>query len=387
MPSTSPGRGIRLTAVGDVSFQGKNADTPALSAFSSILPYFSGDANLVIANLENPVLENGAATPGKCTLRGAVGWADVMKQAGIRLVSLANNHMMDYGAAGLSSTIAALEKAGIDFVGAGENRTEALAPVYIDHQGQRIAFLARSDVFVASHCFATDELPGVAFFDLEETRRSIAACRRQSDLVVLLLHWGLEHYLYPSPGQRRTAAELISAGAGLILGHHPHVLQGTERIGKGLVCYSQGNFLFDEVEWSLPDGNGNRRTLTVHLSAENRRGGILGVEWIPGEGITATDFHPTFIRPEGLVAAEDTVDRRRHYDRLCSRLHWPGYGLWWRLYSLKREMELRILPLFRDKLTWRKLRKLRLRHFRELRDKLRRSARISAGKSKSPYDG
>ena len=104
---------------------------------------------------------------------------------------------------------------------------------------------------VSSACFAGAETPGVAWLDEAETVAALRSCRSRADMVVLIVHWGIEEYRYPSPEQRAQALRLQAAGADLILGHHPHVLQGVEENSRGVIAYSLGNFLFDEFDWAF----------------------------------------------------------------------------------------------------------------------------------------
>ena len=377
---------ITLDSVGDISFKGKNYETPRDDTFASLSTIFES-SDLAIANLESPLVLKGVAVPGKCSLRGDTGWATVLKDAGIRVLSLANNHMMDFGEEGLSSTIDALEKANLYYVGAGSDRDRACAPLLVHVHGLRIAFLARTSVIVSSPCYATDSDPGVAFFDIEESKTSIRSCREQADIVVLLIHWGLEEYAYPSPRQRVQALELIDAGADIILGHHPHVLQGIEKISDGLICYSLGNFVFDEFPWSFVDTHGLEREIVSKLSSDNHKGGIFTVKLsCAAKCVESYNFLPTFISPDGTVKVDNTLERKSQFDPLCSRLHWPMYSQLWQLYSMRQEWKLRFKPMLRGNLAWSKFSKLRFKHFTQLLNTVRRSAKITAGKSTNPYD-
>jgi hypothetical protein len=375
---------VSIAAVGDISFTGPNTECPSLSVLSEVIPILK-DCNIMVGNLESPLVTDAEPIPGKCTLHGDPRWAEVLRAGGIILVSLANNHMMDYGETGLFSTIQALDSAGIKYLGAGRDKKEACAPLFLDIRSKRIAFLARTSVIVSSPCYATGNRPGVAFLDIEETKERIRACRQGADLVIVLMHWGLEEYSYPSPSQRRTAKGLIEAGADLILGHHPHVMQGFEKIGHGLVAYSLGNVLFDDIQWSFFDQDGQRQDRLIKLSKENRKGGILKVAFSEN-GIESYEFIPTYIEPGGPVRIENTLDRKQEFSRLCSRLHWPGYSALWRLYSISKEWELRLKPISIGRLKWANLKKVRPKHFRELWEGMRRSGKITSEKSTNPYE-
>ncbi|MCJ7746629.1 MAG: CapA family protein, partial [Desulfobacterales bacterium] len=203
--------------------------------------------------------------------------------------------------------------------------------------------------------------------------------------VILLMHWGLEEYSYPSPSQRRIAKQLIEAGADLILGHHPHVLQGVEKMNRGLVAYSLGNFLFDNIEWSFVDQQGQKCNRTVEISKENRKGGALKVAFSEN-GVESYDLIPTFINSEGKVVLDENIERKSEFVRLCRGLNKRQYPLFWKGYSLRQEWSFRMKPLVHGKMTWSNLKKVRPKHFREFWEGLRRSGKITSEKSTNPYE-
>lgn len=376
--------GFSLCAAGDVSFFGDRADAPMMEVFSSVAPIFKG-VDLSVINLENPLIssEKGQAVKGKCTLRGSVGWADIMKQSGINLVSLANNHMMDYGSDGLFSTMDALENVGLPYLGAGRNKEEAERPFFTELNGCKIAIIARSSVVVASKCYAGDQEPGVAFFDATETLNTIRECKKKSDCVIVILHWGIEQYEYPTPDQRRLATVLVRAGADMILGHHPHVLQGIETREGGFVSYSMGNFLFDEFNWSFINREGKPQQNRFKLADNNRKSGLLIVH-SSGKNHNH-QFIPTRIEADGLITKDENPLRIAEFKKLCSRLNIPFYDMIWKLYSLKMEWGLRVKPIVGD-LNWTRIKKIRPGHVRQLAATLKRSLKITSEKSTNPYE-
>jgi len=272
-----------ISAVGDISFSGFHHKFPSGDVFQQVRNYLQSPY-LVVGNLECPLVDQGVPVPGKCTLKGNPGWADILKEHNIRLVSLANNHMMDFGEQGLVSTISSLDACGIKYAGAGSNRTEACSPVYLKIKGLTIAFLARSSVIVSSPCYAGADTAGIAFFDLNETISSINKCKESSDIVIVSLHWGLEEYTYPTPFQVEQAKHLVCSGADVVLGHHPHILQGIQRISGGMVAYSLGNFLFDDFQWHR-QGGGKDGNIHMTLTEENKKGMILNLSFQKDKGI------------------------------------------------------------------------------------------------------
>jgi hypothetical protein len=377
-------RGIRIRAVGDVSLAGGDSGKNFRPCFRGV-SHVLREEGLTLANLESPLTGFGKGTSGKCLLRASRLWAKELLTAGIGMVSLANNHIMDYGRQGLYETMSVLEEAGVQYVGAGKNERSAEAPLFLSHRGQGYAVLARCSGVVSSPCYAGSESPGVAYLGMPKTMDMIRECKREGKTVILMLHWGLEHYSYPSPSVRKQAMELIEAGADLIIGHHPHVLQGVERIGSSLVSYSLGNFVFDDVKWSFADKDGNQQNQILRLNDSNRKGGVLKVN-LSNQGVDSYEFVPSYIGSDGVVKIQNTIERQKEFARLCGRLWLPIYSVLWRFYSVKREWELRLKPLTVERLSWASVRKLRLKHFREICCGIKRSGKITSGHSTNPYE-
>ena len=376
---------FKLSAVGDISFQGRYSDNPKYDIVESVMGVLKY-SDIVVANLENPLIESGIGAPsvGKCTLRGGIGWADVIKESGITVVSLANNHMMDYGEDGLFSTIDALDRAGVKHVGVGKNRDDAGKPLFLEVSGCSIAFLARSSVVVNSRCYAGDDTPGVAFLDVQSTIEMVRDCKKNADYVILILHWGLENYEHPSPEQRRLSKQFIDSGVDLILGHHPHVIQGVEAINNSVVNYSSGNFIFDEFPWSFLNMDGELQDTVLRMREKNRQGMILNVEFYQPQ-LSWHCIH-TRITRSGIVVLDDRIERQKQFEALCQRLDLKCYAFIWKLYAAWREFDLRILPLVRGKFTWNKIKKIRPSHFKQLFSTLKRSLKITSEKTTNPYE-
>ena len=375
---------LTIGAIGDISFHGRHASTPDASLLHAASSHFA-ECTLVVGNLEGPLARRGEAVPGKCALRAVPGWAPVLKAGGVGLVSLANNHMMDFGPVGLFETMEVLRTADLAFVGAGRNRQEALAPVFLDLEGRRVAFLGRSSVPVSSACYAGDETPGVAWLDEAETVAALRSCRSRADMVVLIVHWGIEEYRYPSPEQRAQAQRLQAAGADLILGHHPHVLQGVEENPRGVIAYSLGNFLFDEFDWTFEYPGRPAQKLFSALSEENREGLILITRWAAGRR-PSTECRCSRITANNSVAMDLSPRRKAEMAGLSRRLKMPFYGPLWRLHSLRMEWNLRLRSKLSPRRILGNLHKLRPSHFRDLAGMLKRSSRLTSGRSTNPYE-
>jgi len=159
-------------------------------------------------------------------------------------VNLGNNHIFDYGKVGLFDTISYLDSVGIRHVGAGHNAPQAHLPVIVNANGKRIALLGYYGGGEAPK--ATRTTPGVADRHIGNIQSDIETIRHSNsaDYVAVNFHWGTEKADTPGRDQIEFAHAVIDAGADIIIGHHPHVLQGIERYKSGVIVYSLGNFVF-----------------------------------------------------------------------------------------------------------------------------------------------
>ena len=239
---------FRIAAVGDIMLGGTAA--PEMQKYGYDYPFeqvrkLLKQAQIVFGNLEGPLTDGGTSEVNKqYVFRSPPDKvAPALARAGFNIVSLANNHSLDYGPQGLADTRAALLKAGIHPVGAGSNEAEARAPVYMKANGVTVAFLAYSLVF-PEEFWAGPEKPGTAFGHERFVRADVAAALAKADVVVVSFHWGQEGKTELRDYQVQLAHAAIDAGAAAVLGHHPHILQGVERYRQGVILYSLGNFAF-----------------------------------------------------------------------------------------------------------------------------------------------
>jgi poly-gamma-glutamate capsule biosynthesis protein CapA/YwtB (metallophosphatase superfamily) len=202
-------------------------------------------ADLALANLECPLTKLVAPRPKRYVFRCDPEVAVALRGVGFHALSLANNHSIDQGRDGLLDTMAALEGAGIVPLGAGRTQREAQRHQLLTVQGMRVALLAYVALIIEGVVFLEDE-PAAAQLQGETVVAQIAAARAQADMVVVTIHWGTEFRSHPSEEQRRLGHLFIDAGAELVLGHHPHVLQPVERYHDGVIAYSLGNLVFDQ---------------------------------------------------------------------------------------------------------------------------------------------
>lgn len=203
-------------------------------------------ADRFIVNEEFPFSTRGTPAPDKqFTFRLPPERVKLLQEMDIDLVTLANNHALDFGTDALLDTIDTLDAAGIAHVGAGRNISEAEAEVIQTIQGKRIAFIGASRVAPVASWAAGEDSPGMLLaYDATRLVQKIQSVRAQADYVVVLLHWGIERAEYPNEAQERLGAACIDAGADLIVGAHPHVLQGVRYYKDKPIVYSLGNFVF-----------------------------------------------------------------------------------------------------------------------------------------------
>ncbi|MGV0027498.1 CapA family protein [Phormidesmis priestleyi] len=209
-------------------------------AFAALEEYRQADVAMV--NLEAPLTTATTSMPDKdFNFKANPETVQVLKNGGVDIVNLANNHVMDYQTPGLDETLKILDQAGIHSVGAGRNAQEARRPEILDVKGQRIAYLGYYD---GDFQAAGDSTPGINGGQHDRIAADIKAIRDQVDWVVVNYHWGIELAKYPTDAQIDLAHFTIDQGADLVVGHHPHILQGAEIYKGRPIIYSLGNFIF-----------------------------------------------------------------------------------------------------------------------------------------------
>lgn len=203
-------------------------------------------SDLFMANEEFPFSDRGTAASDKeYTFRLPTNRVSVMKEIGPDIVSLANNHSMDYGAEALLDTRDTLDGAGILHVGAGADLEEAKALKVMEVKGKQIGFLAASRVIPESGWTAGRNHPGLlTTYDATILLEEIKKAREVCDYLVVYVHWGIEKNEQPEEYQRTLGKQYIDAGADIVVGSHPHVLQGIEYYKGKPIVYSLGNFVF-----------------------------------------------------------------------------------------------------------------------------------------------
>jgi poly-gamma-glutamate synthesis protein (capsule biosynthesis protein) len=258
-------------------------------------------ADLAFGNLECTLSGHGLK-PGhypSIQLRGQPSYVEALRRAGFGVMCVANNHSMQHGREAFIETTEALRGAGISVCGlAGENY-RSVVPTVVDRHGLRIVFLGWS--LRPRGYFASGPLYAEGY--REDMLKDVKAARERHDCVVVTLHWGDEYVERPSPAEIGLAREIMDAGADLIIGHHPHVLRGCERYGRGWILYSLGNFVSD-MTWS--------ESMRESVIAECRltAQGVDHVEFLPAR--IADDYRPVMLQDkaaEALIGKLQTLSR------------------------------------------------------------------------------
>jgi poly-gamma-glutamate synthesis protein (capsule biosynthesis protein) len=208
------------------------------------------DASFNVVNFEGVATEAFVPLePKTFLLKMPLSVADKLRDAHISVVTLANNHSMDYGAQGLHDTLRVLDDAGIAHAGAGTNLNEALQPALVGTAGVTACIVAFSRTFPQSF-WAKDDQPGTAFARPPAIQAAVKGCKDKGFYTFAVFHWGKEGDSSPTDYQRTLARVAIDAGADGVIGHHPHVIQDIDVYKGKPIFYSLGNFLFG----SLPNG-------------------------------------------------------------------------------------------------------------------------------------
>ncbi len=237
---------VHLRAVGDIMLAGEIEQLMTkegqLYPFARMQPVLKS-ADIAFGNLECCISTQGNPIPKQFNFRADPLNATVLKQAGFTIVSCANNHAWDYGRDALLDTVQDVERTGVVVVGAGANRRVAHHLRIITRNSLKIGFLAYLGLVPALVAESETE-PCLSMASVETIRREVASAHDQVDVLIVSLHAGLEGALAATPRQRLYAQTAIDAGADMVIGHHPHVVQPMEMYHGKPIFYSLGNFVF-----------------------------------------------------------------------------------------------------------------------------------------------
>lgn len=321
-PLRVPARGpqppvVTLTVVGDImlgrgvaaSARGTGDPAAALAPTAGRL----AAADLTVGNLESTLSRAGTARQGDDSFAASPRVLPGLRRAGFDVLGLANNHLGDFGPAALTRTVQRLQAAGFATFGAGAGPRAAWRPAVLARSGVRFGFVGFNAIGETPEVAAGR--PGVISIsmpprtgplDRPELRRFLGAVRDLAgrvDVVVVLPHWGMQYTAAPEPVQHRVARRLVAAGADLVVGGHPHWVQGVELVDRVVVAHSLGNFVFD-----------------MDFMPQTMRGVVLeAAVW--GDQVKAVRFVPYLMDDR---FAPRVVTRRAGLDTL--RLLWSSSG-------------------------------------------------------------
>lgn len=301
---------IIINAVGDIMLAGSWTHILKQKGYDFYFDHIRkelSDGDINLANLESPIAGSGEKfAEKKYSFKAEPAVAAALKGAGFNLVTVANNHSMDFGYLALKETFTHLGRAGITWSGGGANLQQARKPVVYWLHNRRIIFLSYS-LILPLEFFAEKNKPGTApgwehFFvpDITVSRQ------HDSDIVIVSFHWGQEGSGMVQKRERAAAHAAIDAGADIIIGHHPHVLQGVERYKNGIIFYSLGNCAFASRSRTAEFG----ALVKFRLGDQIREAEILPLDVAPGR----TEFQPRILSGK---AAESVI---RELNRLSKPL-------------------------------------------------------------------
>jgi gamma-polyglutamate biosynthesis protein CapA len=284
---------VTMVAVGDVVLSRERPE----EAFAKVMTELKSET-FSCCNFEAPLSNRGTPQYAKYeTIHSPPEMIKGFLHAGFKVVSLANNHSMDYGSEALIDTIETLDASGILHAGAGRNVEEARKPAFFDAGGMRFAFVSfATEAFMGYG--ANAHKPGIALIrqdalygpscvnpdDVEALAEGVKGAKKEADFVIAAFHWGLSQSRVLIQSQVVLGRTAVKSGAGLVIGHHPHVLQGVEVYRGSLILYSLGNFVFDLMPAFL--GPATRESVLVKVN-------------LSGRSVKEAYFFPVLINAQG----------------------------------------------------------------------------------------
>lgn len=357
---------ITLVAVGDMALFGDCTkiinENGTDFLFLNITSNLKG-SDIVFGNLECPLSNKGTPNLNKINFCGTVEAIKGLKHCGFNVLSLANNHICDYGKEAFFDTINLIKENRINYIGAGYNLDNARLPVAMEIKGTKVLFLGYSCMTTHGQNYALKNQFGVVPLNMKLIEEDLMKARKRTDFIIVSLHWGIEGYHYPSPKQIKIAHQIIDLGANLILGHHPHVIQGLEVYNKGIIAYSLGNFIFPNTTCWI----GNKRYF-CRRNKENKKSFILKCELTKGKGIN-TEIIPVFLNSnlqptvyEGIEKDNFLLNLNSLSERICNKTY---IGFWKKL-MIKKECSKPLQNWIRKGGIFKNICRLRLYHFKNI---------------------
>lgn len=317
------GEPVTIAFGGDASFEGleQAVVTNPDGLLAAIAPVL-GAADLAVVNVEAALGSGGTPLPKQFAFQVPGEALDALAAANVDAVTMANNHGMDYGMAGLEDSLRIKAEHHVAVLGVGADEDEAYAPLITEVRGQRVGIIAANDVFdssVQAEWTAGPAKPGLASSKegdrqerlLDEVRRT----REDVDTLAVYLHYGVERDTCPTPRQQELASVLTEAGADIVVGTHSHRLQGMGYLGDAFVAYGLSNFVF-----RAPSEEG-RRSGVLTVTATGQR--IDGYDWAPAR---ITDLVPVPLTGDAATAERAAMDDLRGCTDLTADPTGPGVG-------------------------------------------------------------
>ncbi|MCK5413599.1 MAG: CapA family protein [Candidatus Pacebacteria bacterium] len=268
---------IKMIAVGDIMLS-RGVEGKMISKNDYKYPFLkiadiTTNADIVFGNLETSLIAGRRIQDNEMVFRADPKVIEGLNFAGFNVLNIANNHIMNFGKDGLESTIKILDENNISHIGAGVGKDEIYKSAVKNIKGTKFAFLGftyNSD----QRKLSDGEIYGVASMDIGKIKEAVRAEKLDADIVIVSMHAGVEYQTSPSLFQQNFARNAIDAGADLVIGHHPHVVQTVEKYKEGYIIYSLGNFVFDQM-WS----NETRLGAMAEIIFQDKK--IKSVKFIP----------------------------------------------------------------------------------------------------------
>ncbi|MFN8076504.1 MAG: CapA family protein [Kineosporiaceae bacterium] len=320
-PTTAGTDTMTIALAGDVHFAEHVAQLlqdPSTSGLADLRPLLAG-ADLAMVNLETAITTRGTPQPKQFHFRTTPAALDALAETGVDVVTMANNHAVDYGPDGLKDSLAARASSPIPVVGFGKDEDDAYGAAMLDVRGVRVAVLGATQVpdWTLRTWPAKGSRPGVASSSGAGLRRLATAVRRaraDADVVLVYLHWGTDYTSCPDAAQKRTADALAAAGADVVVGAHAHRVQGSGWRQGSYVAWGLGNFVW--WRWRDPaDTTTGVLTLTVRPQGRGKAARVSEQSWTPLR--VRSDGVPRAARDDKEQA---DLDARRAAAQRCSGL-------------------------------------------------------------------
>jgi len=313
---------------GEFGREVRNGSIPVSWPFDKVRPHFE-KSDLVIANFECPIQSGENTRTGKSSILGcSEDILPYLKKWNLNILSLANNHIHDYGREGVAHTLESLEKYGLSQVGLNSQKGNLNNFIKQKIKNMTIGFAAftSDEPWIKSRL--NDEPYNLVFYSRKNIKRIIGNLRECCDFIIIIMHWGFEKHEYPSPLQVEIARYCIDEGADVVVGHHPHVVQGFRIYKKRPIFFSLGHLFFPDFRYKSGDlyqwKEKNRYGLLVELTL--RKKDDLSFKLIPI--FQGQDFQ---VEELNSNAREEFL---KHLDSISGKMDLPPkkYSRFWRGY-------------------------------------------------------